>query len=137
MCQTFSACMAVAALVESKRLKTAQNSMVPMVPMSALWLFPQLVLVGIGEAFHAPGQLQLFYLEFPVSLRSMATEVIVVGIAYYLGTALIDLVQRVTRCLPDDINRGRLESVYWMVVVIDGCAEVWLLFSMCQLSCTS
>lgn len=107
-----------------------------MVPMSALWLFPQLVLVGIGEAFHAPGQPQLSYQEFPMSLRSMATEVIV-GIAYYLGTALIDLVQRVTGWLPDDVNRGRLDSVYWMVVVIDGCAELWLLFSMCQLSCTS
>jgi peptide/histidine transporter 3/4 len=101
--------MAVSALVESKRLKKAQNSMVP---MSALWLFPKLVLVGIGEAFHAPGQLQLFYQEFPVSLRSMATEVIE-GIAYYLGTALIDLVQRVTGCLPDDIDRGRLVCTGW------------------------
>lgn len=125
--------MAVSALVESKGLKKAQNSMVP---MSVLWLFPQLVLVGIGEAFHASGQLQLFYQEFPVSLRSMATAVIE-GISYYLGTALIDLVQRVTGWLPDDIDRGRLDSVYWMVVVIDRCAELWLLFSMCQFSCTS
>lgn len=99
-------CFSVSGVEASQK---AQNSMVP---MSALWLFAQLVLVGIGEAFHAPGQLQLFSQEFPVSLRSMATEVIE-GIAYYLGTALIDLVQRVTGWLPDDINRERLDSVYF------------------------
>jgi len=43
--------MVVSALVESKRLKLAH---VHDVSMSVLWLFPQLVLVGIGEAFHFP-----------------------------------------------------------------------------------
>jgi len=47
--------MATSALVESKRLKIArahhlQGRPGSIVPMSVLWLFPQLVLVGLGEA---------------------------------------------------------------------------------------
>ncbi|KAI5322195.1 hypothetical protein L3X38_031267 [Prunus dulcis] len=109
--------MVVSALVESRRLKTAHSSTLPMLVM---WLFPQLALVGIGEAFHFPGQLQLCYQEFPASLRGTATAMVamILGIAFYTGTALIGLVRRVTGWLPDDINQGRLDNVYWMVVVI-------------------
>ncbi|XP_022964645.1 protein NRT1/ PTR FAMILY 2.7-like [Cucurbita moschata] len=119
--------MMVSALVESKRLKVAHahahhldGQPEAIVPMSALWLFPQLVLVGIGEAFHFPGQVGLYYQEFPTSLRSTATAMIslVIAISYYLGTALIDLLHKVTRWLPDDINQGRLDNVYWLVSVI-------------------
>lgn len=117
--------MVVSALVESKRLKVAhahhlQGQADAIVPVSSLWLFPQLVLVGIGEAFHFPGQVGLYYQEFPTSLRSTATAMIslVIAIAYYLSTGLIDLLHRVTKWLPDDINEGRLDNVYWMVSVI-------------------
>ena len=86
--------MVVSVLVESKRLKTAHGSMVPMFVM---WLLPQLVLVGFGEAFHFPGQLQFCYQEFPASLRTTATAMVamIIAIAFYLSTALIDLVRRV------------------------------------------
>lgn len=115
----------MSALVESKRLKIAhahhlQGQPGAIVPMSSLWLFPQLVLVGIGEAFHFPGQVGLYYQEFPTSLRSTATAMIslVIAVAFYLSTALIDLLRRVTKWLPDDINQGRLDNVYWMISVI-------------------
>ncbi|XP_021278287.1 protein NRT1/ PTR FAMILY 2.3-like isoform X2 [Herrania umbratica] len=117
--------MAVAALVESKRLKFAQIHHVSdhpgsIVPMLVLWLVPQLVLVGVGEAFHYPGQVTLYYQEFPKPLRSTAAAMIsvVVGIAYYLSTAVIDLVRTVTTWLPDDINKGRLGNVYLMFAVM-------------------
>ncbi|EXC33223.1 Nitrate excretion transporter 1 [Morus notabilis] len=113
--------MVVSALVESKRLRVAHNlANSNIVPMLAVWLFPQLKLAGIGEAFHFPGQVSLYYQEFPASLRNTATAMVsmVIGIAFYLSTALIDLVRRVTAWLPDDMNRGRLDNVYWTVVVI-------------------
>jgi peptide/histidine transporter 3/4 len=116
--------MAVSALVESKRLKIAQahhlqDQPKSIVPMLALWLFPQLVLVGIGEALHFPGQVSLYYQEFPMSLKSTSTAMIalIMGISFYLSTALIDLVRRVTGWLPDNINDGRLDNVYWLLVV--------------------
>ncbi|KAK9998451.1 hypothetical protein SO802_018054 [Lithocarpus litseifolius] len=117
--------MAISALVEAKRLKTAQAHHIQgqpgaIVPMLALWLFPQLVLVGIGEAFHFPGQIALYYQEFPMALRSTSTAMIamIIGIAYYLSTALVDLVRRVTGWLPNNINNGRLDNVYWLLVVV-------------------
>uniref|UniRef100_A0A2N9IT34 Uncharacterized protein n=2 Tax=Fagus sylvatica TaxID=28930 RepID=A0A2N9IT34_FAGSY len=116
--------MAISALVESKRLKIAQahhlqDQPKSIVPMLALWLFPQLVLVGIGEAFHFPGQVALYYQEFPMSLKSTSTAMIalIIGISFYLSTALIDLVRRVTGWLPDNINAARLDNVYWLLVV--------------------
>ncbi|CAK9169132.1 unnamed protein product [Ilex paraguariensis] len=118
--------MVVSALVESKRLSIAQSHHFQgqpssnIVPISVLWLVPQLVLVGIGEAFHFPGQVTLYYQEFPTSLKNLSTAIIslIIGIAFYLSTALIDLTRRVTDWLPDNINDGRLDNVYWLLVGI-------------------
>ncbi|KAA8543988.1 hypothetical protein F0562_021835 [Nyssa sinensis] len=117
--------MAVSALVESNRLKAVRDHHVhdqpgSTGPMLALWLLPQLAIVGIGEAFHFPGQVALYYQEFPTSLQSTATAMIamIIGIAFYLSTAVIDLIRQVTGWLPDNINNGRLDNVYWMLVMI-------------------
>ncbi|KAI3461474.1 hypothetical protein Pfo_018137 [Paulownia fortunei] len=122
------ASMAVSALVESKRRGTASSHHLQdhhaggsnIVPMSVLWLVPQMAIVGIGEAFHFPGQVKLYYQEFPTSLKSMATAMIalLIAVAYYLSTAVIDFVRRVTGWLPDNINDGRLDYVYWVLVVL-------------------
>lgn len=113
--------------VESKRLKIAHKHQLqvqhdPTVNMSVLWLFPQLVLMGIGEAFHFPAQVTFYYQQLPLSLRSTSTAMIsmLVGIAFYLSTALIDQVRRVTDWLPDDINHGKLDIFYWMLVLLGG-----------------
>ena len=108
--------MVVSAVVEAKRLKSVENNGHP---MSVLWLFPPLVIVGIGEAFHFPGNTELFYGDFPESLRNTATSLtsLVIGISFYLSTALIDLIQRTTKWLPNDINSGRVDNVYWVLVV--------------------
>ncbi|KAK4441141.1 protein NRT1/ PTR FAMILY 2.7 [Sesamum alatum] len=112
------ASMAVSAIVESKR-RTAATSHHH--PMSVLWLVPQLVMVGMGEAFHFPGQVALYYQEFPSCLKSMASAMVamVVGVAFYLSSAVVGFVKRVTEWLPDDIDDGgRVDNVYWVVVVI-------------------
>uniref|UniRef100_A0A7N0TIZ1 Uncharacterized protein n=1 Tax=Kalanchoe fedtschenkoi TaxID=63787 RepID=A0A7N0TIZ1_KALFE len=92
--------------------------------MLSLWLFPQLVAVGIGEAFHFPGQAALYYQEFPISLKNTATAMVAIvsGISCYVGTVLIDLVRRNSYWLPDNINAGRVDNVYWLLVVLNfGC----------------
>ncbi|TYI67357.1 hypothetical protein E1A91_D08G012200v1 [Gossypium mustelinum] len=117
--------MAVASLVESRRLKLAQTHSVldhpgSVVPMFVLWLVPQLVL----------GQVTLYYQEFPQPLRSTAAAMIsvVVGFAYYLSTTVIDLVRRVTTWLPDDINNGRLGNVYSMFAMMQMLNFFYFLF---------
>ncbi|KAG4132209.1 hypothetical protein ERO13_D08G017950v2 [Gossypium hirsutum] len=117
--------MAVASLVESRRLKLAQTHSVldhpgSVVPMFVLWLVPQLVL----------GQVTLYYQEFPQPLRSTTAAMIsvVVGFAYYLSTTVIDLVRRVTTWLPDDINNGRLGNVYSMFAMMQMLNFFYFLF---------
>ncbi|XP_050214230.1 protein NRT1/ PTR FAMILY 2.7-like [Mercurialis annua] len=104
--------MVISALVESQRLKLTDGQ------MSVTWLFPQLILVGIGEAFHFPGQVSLYYKEFPVSFRSTGTAIIsfIIGVSFYLSTGLIAVVEKVTNWLPDNINEGRVDNVYWVMV---------------------
>ncbi|KAF8015570.1 hypothetical protein BT93_H1170 [Corymbia citriodora subsp. variegata] len=114
--------LVVSALIESLRLRAAhlhhlQNVNTLIVPMSALWLFPQLILVGVGEAFHLPGQMSLYFREFPVNLSNSATAMVsaVIGISYYLSTVLVDLVRRSTGWLPENLNDGRLDCMYWLL----------------------
>lgn len=119
------ASMAVSALVEKKRLSIAKSSNLEKdgtVAMSALWLVPQLAIAGLGEAFHFPGQIALYYQEFPESLKTTSTAAVAlfIGIAFYLSNAIIDLLRKVTEWLPDNINNGRLDNLYWICCVLGG-----------------
>ncbi|WCJ41106.1 Major facilitator superfamily protein [Euphorbia peplus] len=108
--------MVVSALVEKRRHGMNNGKEV----MSAVWLFPQLILLGIGEAFYFPGQVALYYQEFPESLHSTATALssLIVGIAYYLGTGFIDIVRANSDWLQNNIDDGRLDNVYWVLLLI-------------------
>ncbi|XP_023639010.1 protein NRT1/ PTR FAMILY 2.3 isoform X2 [Capsella rubella] len=58
--------------------------------------------------------------EHPMSvLWNTATSLtsLVIGISFYVSTALIDVIQRNTAWLPDDINHGRVDNVYWVLVI--------------------
>ena len=92
------------------------------VGMSAMWLVPQLAIAGLGEAFHFPGQIALYYQEFPETLKTTSTAAVAlfIGIAFYCSNAIIDLVRSVTTWLPDNINDGRLDNLYWLCCVLGG-----------------
>ncbi|KAJ6350115.1 hypothetical protein OIU78_006326 [Salix suchowensis] len=118
--------MVGSASVETRRLRVVRNLHLDgeppgsVVPMSGLWLVVPMLILGVGEGFHFPGQVALYYQEFPKSLRSTSTAVIslLIGIAYYLSTAITDLVRRSTGWLPNNINDGRLDYVFWLLTVI-------------------
>ena len=74
--------MAIAALVETKRLKTTQDhGLIDMpyatVPMRVWWLVPQYILFGLSEVFAVVG-LQESYDQVPTESRS-------VGVSLYLS----------------------------------------------------
>ncbi|XP_058199680.1 protein NRT1/ PTR FAMILY 2.6-like isoform X1 [Rhododendron vialii] len=122
--------MAVSAIVESKRLEKAHNiGANSIVPMSVLWLVPQLALAGMGEAFHFPGNNAFLYQEFPLALKSTATAMVamMIAIAFYLSTAVVGIVQKVTNWLPDNINEGRMDKVYWVCFGLGGVNFVYYL----------
>ncbi|CAI9105220.1 OLC1v1004094C1 [Oldenlandia corymbosa var. corymbosa] len=119
--------MISSAVVEVKRLKIArmhnlQDQDNAVVPLSMFWLVPALAFAGIGEAFHFPGHLEFYHQEFPKHLKNTSTAVIslAIGIAFYLGNALIGVIERSTDWLPNNINKGRLDNVFWVITVIGG-----------------
>ncbi|XP_020086173.1 protein NRT1/ PTR FAMILY 2.7-like [Ananas comosus] len=117
--------MAASALMERKRAAIvhahhAENQAAWIAPMSVLWLVLPLAVVGVGEALHFPGQVGLYYQEFPKALKSTATGMasLIVALGFYLSTAVVGLVRRVTAWLPDNLNDSRLENVYWMLAAV-------------------
>jgi peptide/histidine transporter 3/4 len=112
------------ALIEIRRLHVVQthsriDQLGLVVPMSAMWLVVPLSILGIGEGFHFPGSVALYYQEFPMSLKSTSTAMVslLLAIGLYLSPAIMDLVDQITGWLPNDINDGRLDNVYWVLAV--------------------
>ncbi|CAA6664837.1 unnamed protein product [Spirodela intermedia] len=75
------------------------------VPISVFWLVPQYALHGMAEAFSAIGHLEFFYDQAPESMRSTATALFWLAIA-------------AAHWLPDNLNRGRLENLYWIITFL-------------------
>ncbi|XP_052726415.1 protein NRT1/ PTR FAMILY 1.2 isoform X2 [Vigna angularis] len=78
--------LVVSAIVETTRRKRAiqegyLNNGHAVLHMSAMWIFPQLILGGIAEAFNAIGQNEFYYTEFPKSMSSVATSLSGLGMA--------------------------------------------------------
>ncbi|VAH98947.1 unnamed protein product [Triticum turgidum subsp. durum] len=109
--------LVAAALVERRRLGSMRAH--PGAPMSVLWLMLPLSIVGAGEALHFPGNMAFYYLEFPKTLRSLATAMapLLIAMGFYLSTVFVDVVRWVTVWLPGNIDQGRLDNVYWTLAV--------------------
>ncbi|RWR76914.1 protein NRT1/ PTR FAMILY 2.6-like protein [Cinnamomum micranthum f. kanehirae] len=113
------------ALVESRRLQVVhshhlEDSPNSVAPISAMWLVVPQTIIGFGEALHFPGAVALYYQEFPKSLRSTGTAMttLVIGISFYLSTAIVGLIRRVSTWLPNNMNQSRLDNVYWLLAVV-------------------
>uniref|UniRef100_A0A0A9GBT2 Peptide transporter n=1 Tax=Arundo donax TaxID=35708 RepID=A0A0A9GBT2_ARUDO len=117
--------MAASAVIERQRLATVrahgeEGNPGWVSPMTAMWLVLPFALSGAGEALHFPGQVTLYYQEFPPSLKNTATGMVamIVALGFYLSTALIGIVRHATAWLPDNMNASRLENLYWLLAVL-------------------
>lgn len=116
--------MVVAGLVERVRRASAILSPQPLgvAPMSAMWLAPQLILMGLCETFNILGQIEFFNRQFPEHMRSLGNALFFCSFAgaNYLSSVVATIVHQVTgtRSHPDwltnDINAGRLEYLYFL-----------------------
>lgn len=130
--------MAVAALVESERVRVAGrhgllDSPRAAVPMAAWWVVPQYVLCGLADVFAVVGMQELFYDQMPAAMRSVgaAAYITVTGVGSFLSSGLIAAVQRMSGeggWLGDNINRAKLENFYW---VLSGMSAVNLCVFVC------
>ncbi|KAL4197185.1 hypothetical protein AMTRI_Chr04g187020 [Amborella trichopoda] len=88
---------------------------------SVFWLVPQYILHGVAEGFMSIGHLEFFYDQAPESMRSTATALFWTAISAgnYCSTLLVIVLHRFTNWLPDDdLNKGRLERLYWLITGI-------------------
>lgn len=97
------------------------------VDMSAMWLFPQFILLGLAEAFNAIGQIEFFYSQFPKSMSSIAVAVYTFGMALssIVSAIMIKIVDSVTAkggnisWLASNLNKGHYDYYYWLVAFLN------------------
>lgn len=108
--------MVYGALAESKRLEALQTSSEP---FSVLWLAPCLMMVGLGEALHFPGQLAFFFREFPAAFKGSGSAVCALqsGIASFVTSAVMSSLHKFKGWIENDANESRLDYVYWMLAL--------------------
>lgn len=120
--------MAVAALVELKRLSVAKSvgRTTTTLPITVFLLIPQFFLVGSGEAFIYTGQLDFFITQSPKGMKTMSTGLFLttLSLGFFLSSLLVSIVKKVTApngehgWLSDNINYGRLDCFYWLLAAL-------------------
>ncbi|KAK3135573.1 hypothetical protein QOZ80_5BG0420560 [Eleusine coracana subsp. coracana] len=129
---------AVAAAVERRRRAVAAASRLlddtsAVVPMSVFWQVPQYAVHGVADAFMDVGRMEFLYDQAPESLRSTAAALywLTNSMGSYLGTLLVTVVhdrtQRSGQWLQDNLNRGKLDNYYWLVVAMQALNLVYYL----------
>lgn len=120
--------MIVAGAVEKKRRTVALHHPSSaleggVTPMSVMWLAPQLVVMGLCEAFNIIGMIEFFNTQFPEHMRSIANALFSCSFAgaSYLSAVVVTVVHHVTATkhrpdwLTSDINAGRLDYFYYLL----------------------
>ncbi|XP_047074482.1 protein NRT1/ PTR FAMILY 8.3-like [Lolium rigidum] len=123
--------LAAAAIVETERLHAATAAPLLRTKISLLWQAPQYALVGVGEVLTTVGQLDFFYSQAPVAMKTVCTALGLVAVAAggYLNSCLLTVVQWATTAggspgwIPDDLNEGRLDQFFWMMAGL-GCLNL-------------
>ncbi|KAH6759339.1 Major facilitator superfamily protein [Perilla frutescens var. frutescens] len=123
--------MVTAALVESKRLATAEeyglvDEPEAVVPMSAWWLTPQYLLLGVADVFTVIGLQEFFYDQVPADLKSigLALYLSVFGVGSFMSSFLISVIDEVTggdggdSWFSSNLNRGHIDYFYWLLAGI-------------------
>lgn len=106
-------------------------------PMSALWLAPQLILMGLSEAFNIIGQIEFYNTEFPYEMRSLANSLFFCSFAgaSYVCALMVNIVHSVTGghgrpdWLTNNLNEGRLDYFYFLLAVIGALNCGYFLYS--------
>uniref|UniRef100_A0A0E0IVA1 Major facilitator superfamily (MFS) profile domain-containing protein n=1 Tax=Oryza nivara TaxID=4536 RepID=A0A0E0IVA1_ORYNI len=126
--------MAVAALVEARRLRVARDAGLvdrpdATVPMGVWWLVPQHVLVGVAEVLAVIGLEEFFYDQVAGELHSVGLAVSqgVMGVGSYASGALVAAIDWATAArsggggeswFADDLNRAHLDYFYWLLAAL-------------------
>ncbi|XP_022718284.1 protein NRT1/ PTR FAMILY 5.10-like isoform X2 [Durio zibethinus] len=123
--------MVIAALVEMKRLKIAQeyglvDNPSATIPMSVWWLVPQYVFFGLADVFTIVGLQEFFYDQVPNELRSVGLSLYlsVLGVGSFLSSFLVTVIDKVSggdgrdSWFDSNLNRAHLDYFYWLLAAL-------------------
>ncbi|KAF5726754.1 putative nitrate transporter [Tripterygium wilfordii] len=127
--------MVVAGIVERARRSHANSH--PHSPMSVFWLSPQLILLGLCEAFNVIGQIEFYNTEFPEHMMSIGNALFSCSYAgaSYLSSLIITVVHHTTgirshpNWLTNDLNAGRLDYFYFLIAGL--CVVNFIYYLVC------
>ncbi|PON54120.1 Proton-dependent oligopeptide transporter [Trema orientale] len=120
-------CMSAAAIVEINRLRLAKDLDLVhkkiAIPFTILWQVPQYFLMAIAVIFMYIGQLEFFYEQAPVAMRSICSAITLstISLGYYLSSFLLTIVTYFTTkngkvgWIPDNLNEGHLDYFFWLL----------------------
>ncbi|XP_052142018.1 protein NRT1/ PTR FAMILY 8.3-like [Oryza glaberrima] len=114
--------MAVAALVETKRLNAAASGEA----INIAWQMPQYFFLAGAEVFCYIAQLEFFFGEAPDTMKSTCTSLALLTIALgsYLSSLIYAVVEAFTATagghgwISDDLNQGHLDYFFWMLAAM-------------------
>lgn len=115
--------MVVAGVVESVRRGVKLPYYPPSTSMSALWLVPQVCLLGLAEALAAIAQIEFFYSEFPKSMSCIASNLygLGIGVASLVSSFIVTLVDHFSKgggkesWVSGDLNNAHYDYYYWLL----------------------
>ncbi|XP_017981767.1 PREDICTED: protein NRT1/ PTR FAMILY 5.10 isoform X1 [Theobroma cacao] len=120
--------MVIAALVEMKRLKTAQeyglvDTPDVTIPMSVWWLVPQYLLFGLADVLTIVGLQEFFYDQVPNELKSVGLSLYlsVLGVGSFLSSFLVSVIDKATggdggeSWFASNLNQAHLDYFYWLL----------------------
>ncbi|XP_028804616.1 protein NRT1/ PTR FAMILY 2.13-like [Neltuma alba] len=86
-------------------------------PMSAMWLAVPLILMGMCKAFYIIGNVEFLNRQCPEHMRSISNSLLYCswGVASYVSTFIMTMVNHRTNWLTNDLNVGRLEYFYYLI----------------------
>lgn len=131
--------MAVAALVEARRLRAAASSG----RLSIFWLLPQYVLLGVSDVFTVVGMQEFFYTQVPSAMRTVgiALYLSVFGVGSFVGAFLITALEMATAgggggghdhgWFSDDPREARLDKYYWFLALLS-CVSFVVFTHLCK-----
>ncbi|XP_038709818.1 protein NRT1/ PTR FAMILY 5.10-like [Tripterygium wilfordii] len=121
--------MVIAALIETKRLNTAQehglvNVPKATVPMKIWWLVPQYILFGAADVFTIVGLQEFFYDQVPAELRSMGISFYfsIFGTGSLLSSLLVSVINKASKdsWFDSNLNQAHLDRFYWLLAGLSG-----------------